>query len=256
MPSRYDRHLGKALSVLLAPIPETGRTFGARRRIRLADLDPHGRVRLDAVARLLQDIAIDDVDETGWGAPEHLWFVRTMRLDVLRPLVGDRTVELVTWCSGVGTLAAGRRWSVTGDAGGRIEVDSVWIHLDRNGVPSRIEEFGVYAGAADGRRVSTRAALPEPRAPVRRLPWPLRATDIDLHGHVNNAVYWQAVEQLLIGNGPDLRMPLLARIEYREPIDLDERVELAVGAAPGELHVAFLAGDRVKAVALAERFAP
>jgi acyl-ACP thioesterase len=229
--------LGKALSVLLAPIPETGRTFGARRRIRLADLDPHGRVRLDAVARLLQDIAIDDVDETGWGAPEHLWFVRTMRLDVLRPLVGDRTVELVTWCSGVGTLAAGRRWSVTGDAGGRIEVDSVWIHLDRNGVP-------------------TRAALAEPRAPVRRLPWPLRATDIDLHGHVNNAVYWQAVEQLLIGNGPDLRMPLRARIEYREPIDLDERVELAVGAAPGELHVAFLAGDRVKAVALAERFAP
>jgi acyl-ACP thioesterase len=246
--------LGKALSVLLAPIPETGRTFGARRRIRLADLDPHGRVRLDAVARLLQDIAIDDVDETGWGAPEHLWFVRTMRLDVLRPLVGDRTVELVTWCSGVGTLAAGRRWSVTGDAGGRIEVDSVWIHLDQTGVPARIEEFGVYAGAAGGRRVSTRAALPAPRA-VHRLPWPLRATDIDLHGHVNNAVYWQGVEHLLVENGPDVRMPLRARIEYREPIDLEEKVELAVDSPPGRLEVAFLVAGRTKAVALAESLA-
>ena len=35
------------------------------------------------------------------------------------------------------------------------------------------------------------------RARRRRSPWPLRATDIDLHGHVNNAVYWQAVEHVL-----------------------------------------------------------
>src|SRR5205807_3581185 len=91
----------------LVPMPDVGRAFSARRRVRLADLDPQGRVRLDAVARLLQDIAIDDVDETGWGAPEHLWFVRTIRIDVLEPLLGDREVELVTWCSGVSTLAAG-----------------------------------------------------------------------------------------------------------------------------------------------------
>src|SRR5262245_50979693 len=108
-------------------------------------MDEAGRVRLDALARFLQDIAIDDVQETGWGMPDHLWFVRSIRVDVLEPLVGDRELELTTWCSGVAAIAAGRRWSVTGDDGGRVEVDSVWIHLDSEQRPARIEDFGVYA---------------------------------------------------------------------------------------------------------------
>ena len=122
-------------------------------------MDARGRLRLDAVARFLQDAAIDDVQETGWGRPEHLWFVRRVRLDVLRPFLGDDEVELTTWCSGTAALAAGRRWSVSGDAGGRIEVDSVWIHLDPDQRPARIEGFDVYAEATAGRGVSTRLEL-------------------------------------------------------------------------------------------------
>ena len=70
----------------MEPLPSQGRTFTARRRVRLTDMDARGRLRLDAVARFLQDVAIDDVDETGWGAPDHLWFVRSMRVDVLEPM--------------------------------------------------------------------------------------------------------------------------------------------------------------------------
>lgn len=94
----------------LVPIPERGRTFAARRPTRLADLDSRGRFRLDAAARFLQDVAIDDVQETGWGAPEHMWFLRRIRVDVLEPFLEDRVVELVTWCSGLATLpgAGGR----------------------------------------------------------------------------------------------------------------------------------------------------
>ena len=111
------------------PRPAAGRAFASRRNVRLADMDATGRVRLDAVTRFLQDIAIDDVQETGWGSPDHLWFVRRIRLEVREPLLADRELELVTWCSGVASIAAGRRWSVAGDRGGRVEVDSVWIHL-------------------------------------------------------------------------------------------------------------------------------
>jgi len=125
------------------PLPLGGRTYSSQRRVRLSDMDAQGRVRLDAIARLLQDIAIDDVQETGWGAPDHLWFVRGIRVDVLRPFLDDREIELTTWCSGVAAIAAGRRWAVSGDAGGHIEVDSVWIHLDAQARPARIEHFGV-----------------------------------------------------------------------------------------------------------------
>jgi acyl-ACP thioesterase len=232
------------------PAPPNGRTYSDRRRIRLADMDARGRLRLDAVARFLQDIAIDDVQETGWGMPEHLWFVRRIRIDVRRPFLDDREVELTTWCSSVAAIAAGRRWSVTGNGGGRIEVDSVWIHLDRDAQPARIDDFGVYAAAAGERRASTRLELPDPPADAVRRPWPLRAADVDLHGHVNNAVYWQAVEELLPSLGVDPRSPLRAELDYRQPVDLVETIELVTFPDGERGAVAFVGeGDSARAVA-------
>jgi acyl-ACP thioesterase len=219
-------------------------------------MDPGGRLRLDAVARFLQDTAIDDVEETGWGAPEHLWYVRRVGVDVLSPFLDDRSVELLTWCNGLATVAAGRRWSLTGDAGGRIEVGSVWIHLGPDGRPARIENFSPYAEAAAGRRVSARPELPDPPADGRRVAWHVRATDVDLHGHVNNAVYWQALEHVLSDDGPDPRRPLRARLEFREPIDLGDELELVVAGGEERVDVGFVVSEQLRAVAALEALAP
>jgi acyl-ACP thioesterase len=235
------------------PLPTTGRTFSARRRVRLADMDERGRLRLDAVARFLQDVAIDDVQETGWGVPEHLWFVRRIRIEMRTPFREDREVGVVTWCSGLAAIAAGRRWSLEGDRGGRIEVDSVWIHLGPDQRPARIEAFGVYAEATGGRPVSTRLELPAPDGHAPRASWALRSTDVDLHGHVNNAVYWQAVEDAARRAGVDLGAPLVAELDYRDPIDLADRVELATSARSGGVSVGFCVGDTVRAVARVAR---
>jgi acyl-ACP thioesterase len=231
------------------PAPEHGRTFAARRRVGLSDLDTRGRVRLDALARFLQDVAIDDVQETGWGMPDHLWFIRSIHVDVSAPFRDDREVELVTWCSGLAAIAAGRRWSVSGDAGGRAEVESVWIHLGPDERPARIDGFGLYAEATEGRSVSTKLELPDPPADVERSTWPLRATDLDRHGHVNNAAYWYAVEDRLLRRGPDPSGRLRAQLEYRQPIDLGDAVSLAEWDADGGLHVAFVTPSGVRAVA-------
>jgi acyl-ACP thioesterase len=71
-------------------------------------------------------------------------------------------------------------------------------------------------------------------------------------GHVNNAAYWAAIEHRLLGRHPDLRSPHRARLDYRHPIDLGERVELAEDTGNGRYGVAFLVSDVAKAVAWVE----
>ena len=237
------------------PLPLAGRTFQSSRRIRLSDRDVDGRLRLDAIARYLQDVAMDDVDETGWGAPDHLWVLRHIRIDVVTPVVDDDRVELRTWCSGTAAVAAGRRMSLAGDRGGRVELDSVWVHLGPDARPARIEGFGAYADAAGGRVVSPRVDLPHPPSDGERVSWPVRTTDIDLLGHVNNAAYWQAVEQCLLRAGHDPHRPMRALLGYRHALDLDEEVELVEFSDDGRYSIAFLSGEIVKAVAFVEEIA-
>ena len=241
----------------LVPEPSVGRTFRTRYRIRLSDTDATGRLRLDAIARFLQDAATDDVEETGWGAPEHLWVLRSVRIDILAPLLAAGSVDVVTWGSSFSALAAGRRWSLAGEDGGSVEVDSTWIHLGPDARPARIGAgFDGYAEAAGGRVASTKLTLAPPQAGESRTTWPLRATDIDRMGHVNNAAYWAAVEHRLAMLGHDLRRRLRGRLDYRHPIDLGEKVELVEDARDSRYSVAFSVGDVVKAVARVELLTP
>ena len=212
----------------LVPRPEHGRVFEAQRRIRLSDTDASGRLRLDAVARYLQDVATDDVVAAGAFSPDDLWLVRRSVVEVLVPFAADDTVELATWCSGVGAAAAARRTSLAGDGGGRIETETVWIHLDGEQRPARVSErfLAIYGEACGGRRASTRLELPDPPRHAERRPWPLRVTDVDVMGHVNNAAYWHAVEEAL---APETRpRPLAAVVEFRAAIDPDDDVQLVI----------------------------
>jgi acyl-ACP thioesterase len=58
----------------------------------------------------------------------------------------------------------------------------------------------------------------------------LRATDVDVVGHVNNAAYWHAIEDELARRGaPRVHS---AEIEFRAGLDLSDSVELLVAERP------------------------
>jgi acyl-ACP thioesterase len=179
--------------------------------------------------------------------------VRSIRVDVLVPPVEDDRVELATWSSGRASIAASRRLSLAGDRGGLVELDSVWIHLRRDARPARIEDFGPYADSAGDRVVSTRLELQAPAEGAMRTAWPLRATDLDVLGHVNNAAYWHAVEHRLREGAIDARRPFRARLDYRHPLDLDDSVELREASRDGKLTLAFTVGGQDRAVGLVEQ---
>ena len=61
----------------------------------------------------------------------------------------------------------------------------------------------------------------------QRKPWPLRFTDYDVLGHVNNAAAWSAVEEVL-AERRHLRAPLRAEVEFRSAIEARPAVDLQV----------------------------
>lgn len=205
------------------------RRFAGRRPIRLSDTDASGRLRLDAIARYLQDVASDDWEDAGLASPESLWVVRRTDLRVETPFGDDDgVVELETWCSGIARTAASRRYTLRGGAGGLVEAESLWIHLGADLRPKPLGEgfLAVYGASAADRRPVTQLSLSrEVNGGGQGHPWRIRATDIDRLGHVNNAAYWAPLEEAWQGR---LAGRFACLLEYRSPIDLGETVELVV----------------------------
>ena len=212
--------------------PASGRVHRHRRRVQMADVSPSGRARLDAVARMLQDVSDEDTTDAGFPADE-FWVVRRVDVGVVALPVFRSTVEVSTWCSGVGGRWAERRVRIAEDGGpGRVEAAVLWVHLDRQGRPARVPDrfHDVYAEACRGRRVRARlrhGAVPDDLATV---PFPLRCTDFDVLGHVNNAVSWEPVEEALAAR-PHLRAPLRVAVEHPRPIDPGAEPRVGVGEA-------------------------
>lgn len=245
------------MSADFPPPPPTAagaRVYTAAGRVRLGDSRPSGRMRLDAVARCLQDVASDDVTDSGL-ADESRWVVRSTRLQVAAwPRYGE-DFRLATWCSGTGAAWAERRTTLAVGDRAAVEAATLWVRLDpatlRPG-PLTEEFLAVYQPSTGGRRVRTRLTQPPPPPEATRRPWALRAADFDVLGHVNNALAWVALEDELVRH-PGRGRVVAAEAEYADPIGPGGGVQLASALdGPGAaLRVWLLDAGGAPAVSLA-----
>ncbi len=204
---------------MVAPT-HAGREFTARRRVRLGDATPNGRLRLDAIARYLQDVSNDDTRDANWSDP-HWWVVRRTVIDVYEFPKYLEEIDLTTWCGGLGSHWAERRTRIT-SVDGKVLVDAaaLWVHVDKENLqPSRVPEDVVQllGESAGGRTVGARLLLRAKEFGTDKTlvpaPWTLRFSDFDAVGHMNNAAYWEIVEQHLAARR-DLRAPLRGVVEH------------------------------------------
>lgn len=212
-----------------------------------------GELRLDALARYIQDVASDDARET-MTATYLAWVVRRTMLEVRRAPVSEEMCELTTWCSGYGSRWAERRTTLVGDSGGRCESAVVWVAIDvATGAPARLPDtfHEAYAAAHAGRQVKARLQHGEPDAssdgsPATVRPWNFRAADLDRLGHVNNAAYWVVAEEALAGGASTddgRRQGMRAEIEYRAAIEPGEEVDLVSIRSDDRIALWLLGGD-------------
>jgi acyl-ACP thioesterase len=196
--------------------PADGRVFERILLPGIADAGGDGRVRLDALARWLQDVAYADLLDAG-ASDDGVWIVRKARMRVERFPRFSEPVTVRTFCSGLGRFSAERRTSVTSESGA-VEAVATWVWIDAETArPKRFSAdfIGEYEVSAGGRDASVRLRHPDPPMDCERRPWAFRATDEDVAGHVNNSHYWAALEEELAGRAPE---PFDAEIEYREPM--------------------------------------
>jgi acyl-ACP thioesterase len=239
----------------ILPRADGVRAFAGPAYAGIADCAPSGRVRLDALARWLQDVAYLDVLDAGLESVA-VWVVRRTRIRVNRwPRFAER-FELTTFCSGLGRMWAERRTDIRRPGVGvpDVEAVSLWVHLDperRLPFPLTEAEVSAYAGSEAPRRVTARLRHPLPPAsPGTGSAWTFRATESDLADHVNNAAYWQPLEEELLGRDVDPG-PVDIELEYRAPAQPGVKRWLAAGdvrwivgdgsvGGEQELHASFL----------------
>ncbi|CAN5532282.1 acyl-[acyl-carrier-protein] thioesterase [soil metagenome] len=233
----------------LVPVPTRGRTFTAERRVRWGDTDVDGVLRLDAAARYLQDVANDDTRDAGHD-PSSPWVVRRTVIAVRTPIRLGEVVALTTFSGGHGSRWAERRTSLHGDGGGHVEAAALWVFLDpATGRPAKLtaEFHASYDEAAGGREVKARLHHGPPPHGAAVRSWPLRSTDLDQLGHVNNAATWSAVQDELSRRG---RSAVLATLEYADAIAPGDAVELRSTGDVGSVAVWLVVGDDVRASAV------
>jgi acyl-ACP thioesterase len=198
--------------------------YETTRDVRVADTDVSGRLRLDAIARFVQDIGADDVADAGH--PSAPWVVRRSIVEASTwPALHDR-LDVATWCGATGKRWAERRVSFRG-ASGEVEVGTLVIHLDGTGRPTPLPAWfhETYATSAMGRTLTSRLALPAPPSDAAQMPWQVRATDLDVYRHMNNARTWEVVEDLCFQFGVQ---PRRATMEWISSVEPDDAVVLLV----------------------------
>jgi acyl-ACP thioesterase len=203
------------------------RTFTSETSVRLGDVGRGGHLRLAALARHLQDVASDDVRDAGIGRAGN-WVVRRVELDITDlPRFGE-SIRLETSCTGIGPRWAERLTHVRGAGGSVVTARGLWVFVDGDGRPRALpaEFLDVYPVPDDRTRISPKLHHAGPPPGVSRRDWPLRAADFDVLGHMNNAAYWDPVDDELAAT-PDARVRH-AELEYRGGIEPEDRVVVAV----------------------------
>jgi acyl-ACP thioesterase len=196
----------------------------------IADANPAGRCRLDAMARWLQDVAYADLIDAGFEG-QGAWIVRRTRIRVdVFPRFGEG-LSVRTFCSGFGRFSAERRTSIRGE-GAAVEAVSLWVCLDpERGRPMRFppDFMAAYEVSAGGRNANVRLRHPDPPPDAERSAWHFRAAEMDTAAHINNSHYWVPLEERLTADSEPESIDV--EVEYRDPAVAGEAVLLVHGSS-------------------------
>jgi acyl-CoA thioester hydrolase len=223
-------------------------------KVRNYECDAYGHLNHANYLRYMEEAAFNASAEVGYDKARyesmgHLWLARETDIEYLQPLFYGDTVEIKTWVSDFRRVRSIRRYEFRHGDTLVARASTDWVYLDAGTMrPSAVPPEMVAAFAGDEPVVPAEPRESFPAAPTappgvfklrRRVEW----RDIDSAQHVNNAVYFNYIEdcgmQVLDAFGwPPMKMRehgfgILARrerVEYLHPAVLNDELEIATWA--------------------------
>jgi len=167
---------------------------------------PDGAGGFSAYARLLEEAAMTASSEAGyppqWYAEQATaWVIRRSTIDCPVQFEAERELEISTWVADFRRVRSRREYVARPPAADTVALSAHtdWVYVDRTaGRPLRIPEEMIRAFVPEG----AIATLPRPALELPQAPADARAStrdvdpsDVDALDHVNNAKYFDYVEQ-------------------------------------------------------------
>ncbi len=206
--------------------------------IRPEETDHRGELKLSALLHLVQQVSGDHCDALGlsWDrlAEKGLfWAVIRHRAEIVRlPRVGE-TVTLQTWPVAQTRTAYPRAVRVLDGNGNMLfQVASLWVLMD---MQSRSMVLPGKSGiTVPGETMENSPAMPQSLHPCQgqhSVLWTVGREDLDINGHVNNAMYLEHTEALL-GKEPLRPAPRELTVCYLAENRLGQIVSLEYNLSP------------------------
>ena len=237
----------------LRPRPDSGYVYRTSWPVTTGDIDSDLHLRLDGVARYIQEVGAENLVDAGEAEQHPHWLVQRTVIDVVEPIEWPTEVAFSRWCSALSTRWCTMRVDVEGAEGGRIETEGFWIAINQETLtPQRVSDSLIdrFASTTDEHRLKWRPWLHNLESAQREIPFALRRTDIDVFSHVTNTAYWHAIHEV-VAEEPDVcAAPYRAVVEYRRPIQYGEDVTLRWTRRDDAVDIALTVGDEVRAAAL------
>jgi len=196
-------------------------------------IDPQGRIRLSALADLMQEVAWKHADSRDFGKAllekGFVWVLSRFDIKIKRmPSWGDQ-IHVKTAGRGIDKLFALREFSITDAEGNEIaEAMSSWLLIDirtkRPQRPGNILPPELFVSIDDSGLMPGKINIPQNPELIDTIR--VRPFDLDMNNHVNNVSYIRWVEDVSLNIGFEIKQIL---INYIAEVKLDEKIEMYLG---------------------------
>lgn len=216
--------------------------YSASRKILADDVNMLRELRTSVFLREVQEAAIAHTEALGAGRDKTLdrgalWIVVRLRAEIARMPEYDEKVVLRSWPGATMHVLFPRYYELATEEGETcVRASAIWMLMDektrRMAFP---EKYGVKLPAV---RTGTELPLPEgvrEEETEKVFVHPVRFSDVDINGHMNNSRYLDAVEDALGADFLSRNRLTDFEIEYKSEVKCGRRLTIAHSEKDGRI---------------------